>query len=82
MIRLCEIFFSAKPGNGFPWAVGIDMSTIQSFKLVKLPDAVALAADDGRMMCRLDWSVMPMFLAMEKLGFLINCELGWESSAL
>lgn len=49
-IRLLLMFLRTRPGNGAPVAVGMDMSTIHRFKSVKLPAAVALAADDGRMM--------------------------------
>lgn len=71
-MRLCEIFFKARPGNGRPCAVGTDMSTMQHFKSVKLPAEVALAADEGRMMWRLDWFDMPILFAAEKLGFRTN----------
>lgn len=81
-MRLLLIFRRARPGNAWPFDVGTDMSTMQPDRSVRLPDAVAFAADEGRMMCSPDWFEMPMFLAAEKLGLRMLAPLGFESSSL
>jgi len=66
------MFFNARPAKGAPFVEGTDISTIHLFICVIEPEAVALDAEEGRIICSPVCPEMFTFVACEKLGLRIG----------